>query len=312
MSPGSDKLLPTQSTFTWKRDVEMPVGMYGAKGVFLDDKIYIGGGDCQDVEMEQIVFEYDVNGVVRKWTPLPLAPVVYFALAVVNKSVTLVGGLDLIKRAATNQITVWSKEKQQWTTPFPFLPTARQDAMVATHNLWLLVAGGVNLKKPLYNVELFDLATSQWHTVKPLPKPSVGMTGCVVKGVWYLLGGTNFVEATKGETGPKEYLFSLKLNENVATNSWKMLNETPHYCSTAVPFGDYLMAVGGSDSLSAVSSSTSMFLYSPSLERWLFVGNTPTPHCQATCIVLSKSRLIVLGGREKLCKFSKCVELLYC
>ena len=290
----------------------MPNGMYGAKGVFLDDKIYIGGGDCKEVVTERIIFEYDVNGVVRKWTPLPPAPVVYFALAVVNKSLTIVGGLDLTKKAATNQLTVWNKELQQWGSAFPAMPTARQDAMVVTHNLWLLVAGGVNLKKPLYNVELFDSATFQWHTIRPLPKPSVGMTGCVVKGMWYLLGGTNFVEATKGETGPKEYLFSLTLDENVATNTWKVLNETPHYCSTAVPFGEHLMALGGSDSLSAVSSSTSMFLYSPSLERWLFVGSTPTARSQATCIVLSKSRLIVLGGRERNCKFSKCVEMLHC
>ena len=290
----------------------MPSGMYGAKGVILDDKLYLGGGDCKDFATERIVFEYDVNGVVRKWTALPPAPVVYFSLAVINKSLTLVGGMDIVRKSATNLLTVWSKENQQWGSAFPPMPTARQDCSVATHKLWLLVAGGMNLRKALYNVDLFDSATFQWHTIRPLPKPSMGMNGCVVNGVWYLLGGTNFVESTRGETGPKEYLFRLNLDENVSTNSWSILAETPHYCSTAVPFGDHLMALGGSDSLSSIASSTSLFLYSPSLDRWLFIGGTPTARSQATCIVLSKSRLIVLGGRERTCKYSTAVEMLYC
>lgn len=290
----------------------MPEGMYGAKGVLLDDKIYIGGGDCKNLETERIVFEYDVNSVVRKWTAMPHGPVAYFPMAIVNNCLTLIGGMDAVRKVATNLLTVWNKDMQRWDSAFPPMPTSRQDCSATSHKVWLIVAGGMNFKKPLYNVDLFDSATLHWHTIKPLPKPSMGMNGCVVNGVWYLLGGTNFVEPTRGETGPKEFLFSLNLEENVSTNTWTILAETPHYCSTAVPFGEHLMALGGSDTLSSVASSTSMFLYSPSLNRWLFVGGTPTARSQATCIILSKSRLIVLGGRERACKYSKVVEMLYC
>lgn len=40
-------LQPTQSAFTWKRDNDLSVGTYGARGVVIDDKLYIGGGDCK-------------------------------------------------------------------------------------------------------------------------------------------------------------------------------------------------------------------------------------------------------------------------
>ena len=165
------------------------------------------------------------------------------------------------KKVATNQLTNWDKELQRWTTMLPPMRSARQDCTVVTHKQWLLVAGGVNYKKPIYNVELLDLNTVQWLMTHPLPKPSVGMTSCVVKNTWYLLGGMNFTEPVKGETGPKEYVFSLTLDENIATNKWVQVPDTPLYCCTAVPFGDHLMAVGGTDSLTSRTYSASMFLY---------------------------------------------------
>ena len=260
-----------------------------------------------------MVHEYEIDGVVRKWTSLPMAPVLFFALANVNNKLTLIGGLDFAKKAATNQLNVWNKEEQRWTTSvFPPMLTARQDCSVTSYKSWLLAAGGSNFKKPLYNVELFDCSTHQWHTIRPLPKPSVGMTSCTIKNTWYLLGGTNFTEPIRGESGPKEYVFSLTLDENVTSNKWKTLPETPHYCSTAIKFGNNLMALGGTDSLGSRSYSPSMFLYSSSLEKWTYVGNMPTARSQMACLVLSKGRLIVLGGQERLARHSRTVEILYC
>lgn len=309
-SPAS--LLQTQNTFTWKRDANMPVGMHSAHGLLLDDKLYLGGGDTRDPMTDRVVYEYDVNGVVRKWTPLPPAPVAYFAMAEVNKSLTLIGGLDVSKKCATNQLVVWNRDDQRWITPYPSMPTPRQEATAATYQLWLLVAGGMNFKKPVYNVELLDCATFHWRVIQPLPRPSVGMTSCVVNRVWYLLGGVNFTDSSRGETGPQESVFALPLTESVASNKWAVLPDTPLYCSTAVAFGDYLMSVGGTNSLSSRNHSAAMFLYSPATEKWLFVGNMPTPRCRATCTVLSKGRLIVLGGQERSGKQGATVELLYC
>ena len=110
--PKATTLLATQSAFVWKRDAPMPVGMFGARGLLLGDKLYIGGGDAQNPDADSVVYEYDINGLVRKWTQLPPSPVTYFAMAEVNKSLTLVGGLDMAKKASTNQLTVWDRDQQ--------------------------------------------------------------------------------------------------------------------------------------------------------------------------------------------------------
>ena len=299
--------------FIWKKDADLPFATFGAKVVFLEDKLYIGGGDCKDMNSDRVVYEYDINGIVRKWTALPSAPVVYFAMDTVNGMLVLIGGLDVSRKTATNQLTNWDKENQRWVSKLPSMTTARQDCTVTSFKDWLLVAGGMNYKKPIYNVELLDKANMLWHTTHPLPKPSVGMTSCIVNGTWYLLGGTNFTEPVKGESGPKEYVFSLRLDENIATNKWDTLMDTPLYCSTAVPFGEHLMAIGGTDSPTSRTYNSSMFLYSTGNDKWMYVGNMPTARSQATAIVVSKGMLVVLGGQERGAgKGGRTVEILYC
>lgn len=192
------------------------------------------------------------------------------------------------------------------------MPTPRQDATAITYQLWLLVAGGCSYRKPMYNVEMLDCATFQWQTIRPLPRPCVGMTSCVINRIWYLLGGTNFTDHTRGDCGPQEAVYALKLNDTVASNKWMVLPDSPIYLSTAVPFGNYLMAIGGTDSPTSRTFSSAMFLFSPALEKWLFVGHMPTARSQVTCVVLTKGRLIVLGGQERNARYSKTVELLYC
>ena len=261
---------------------------------------------------DRIVYEYDIKGIVRKWTPLPSAPVAYFSMAKVNDTLVLVGGLDIGKKLTTNQLTTWDKETQRWVCMLPPMQMARQDCSVTSYRDWLLVAGGTNFKKPIHNVEFMDKVTLQWQAIHSLPKPSVGMTTCVVKNTWYLIGGMNFVEPGKGETGPKEYAFALNVDKNIATNKWTTIANTPLYCSTAVPFGEHLMAMGGTDSPTSRTFNASMFLYSAVNEKWMYVGNMPTARCQVTCVVLSQGQLVILGGQERVSKWCRTVEILYC
>ena len=306
-------LTPTLPHFIWKKDADLPFATFGARCVFLDDKLYIGGGDCKDMSSDKVVYEYDINGAVRKWTALPSAPVAYFSMGKVNGMLVLVGGLDANRKIATNQLTNWDRETQRWVTKFPPMMTARQDCTVTNHKDWLLVAGGLNFKKPIYNVELLDINNMAWHTTHPLPKPSVGMTSCIVGNTWYLVGGTNFTEPIKGESGPKEYTFSLKLDENIVTNKWEALADTPLYCSAAVPFGEHLMVIGGTDSPTSRTYNASIYLYSTVDEKWMYVGNMPTARSHTACVVIDQGTLVVMGGQERGApKGGKMVEILYC
>ena len=220
--------------------------------------------------------------------------------------------MDAERKLATNQIRNWDKRLQQWMSKLPPMTSARQDCSVIPHKKWFLVAGGSNHKKPICHVELLNLSTLQWQVTHPLPKPSVGMTSCIINNICYLLGGTNFTEPVRGASGPKEYVFSLNLDDNIATNKWVQLPNTPFYCSTAVPFGDRVIALGGSDSLTSNTYSDSMFAYSPVSERWLYVGNMPTARTRVTCVVISHGCMVVVGGQQRGSKYSRLMEILHC
>ena len=261
---------------------------------------------------ERVVCEYDINGTVRKWTLLPESPVVYFAMAATKGMLVLIGGMDMERRAATNQIHCWDKELQRWVKNLPPMQSARQDCMAASYQKWLLVAGGSNNKKPISSVEILDSDSTQWIVASSLPKPSAGMTSCVVQNTCYLVGGTNFIEPSRGETGPKEYAFSLELDENIASNKWSQLPNTPFYCSSAVPFGEYVMTVGGTDSLVSGIYNACMFLYSPSSEKWVYVGNMPYARSHVACVVLSHGCMAVIGGQQRGTRYSRLLEVLHC
>lgn len=234
-------------------------------------------------------------------------------MAAVNGMLVLIGGMDIERKLTTNQISNWDKRFQRWMKELPPMVSARQDCSVVAHKKWFLVAGGSNHKMPIDNVELLNLSTMQWQVTRPLPKPSVGMTSCVINNTCYLLGGTNFTEPLRGgETGPKEYVFSLNLDDNIFTNKWVQLPNTPFYCSTAVSFGDYVMALGGTDSLTSNTYGKSMFVYSPVSRRWLYVGDMPTARSMVTCVVISQGCIVVIGGQQRGSKYSRLMEILHC
>ena len=215
---------------------------------------------------------------------------------------------------ATNQINSWDKELQQWrVTAFPPMQTPRQDCTVVADKKWLLVTGGTNQNKPISHTEVLDLDTTQWLSINPLPKPSAGMTACIIKNRCYLLGGTNFTGPmngqTEGQTGPKKYVFSLLLDKNITTNQWVQFPDTLLYCCTAVAFGDYPMAIGGTDSLGSHIYDASIFVYLPSSE---YVGSMPTPRSQVTCVALSHNKMVILGGQELGSNYSRMLEVLHC
>ena len=109
-------------------------------------------------------------------------------MAVLQDQLTLVGGQDPSTRRRTNQISVW--DSQQWTHPYPPMPTPRHSATVATYIKWLVVAGGNDDNSYLSTVEIMDTTNKQWFTAIPLPVRCYDMVSAIVGDEWYFMGGS--------------------------------------------------------------------------------------------------------------------------
>ena len=272
----------------------MPLGMHNFSSVVLDGRLYVGGGDCREPSQQRVIYEYDYNGIVRKWTALPLAPVIYFCLAVANKTLVLVGGVKTSPRKTTNQLTTWDVDAQEWTTALPPMPTARQSPTAASHQLQLLVAGGYSNKRVLSVVEMFDMATFQWQQLRPLPLGISRASSCIINQVWYLMGGELY-----GESGPQNAVYTLSLSEpNLPAAEWNEIPSVPLTSSTAVPCRNFVLSIGGCYPGSKVPKK-SMYVYLTSTQQWHYVGEMPTSRAFCGAVVMHASRLMVLGGKEE-------------
>lgn len=291
--PASPILKPTQSVFHWKRGANAPIGMHSASAIAIEGKLYIGGGETKDLQTDRMLYEYDMSGMVHKWTALPICPVAYFSLGVVNKSLVLVGGLDIVSRKTSNKLYMWDRDRQEWCATLPSMPTPRQNPSVATHNLLLIVAGGYRNKKVLSEVEMFDQATFQWQSLPNLPLATSCASCCVVRDILYILGGT-----WCGDSGPQTAVQALSLSGDLSHTIWSTVKETPLTMSHAVPSRNFLLAVGGS--MPGSTTPTNMIhVYFPALDKWDFLCEMPTPRSKCVAAVLSAGRMIVVGGREE-------------
>ncbi len=283
-----------QRSFNWRRGKDMPFGTNGACAVVLNGKVYMGGGVRGKWEDQFIIQVYTPES--DGWSRLPDCPVKWFAMAVVNQQLVLIGGYSRDGRDQST-ILVWDSTSQRWTTPYPNMPTARSTSAATGYYQFLVVAGGYN-GSYLTTIEILNSSTNRWSSVSPLPVGCKQLTPALVGDTLYLLGG---------RTGPSinKQTFSISLpaliSHAVSTPQARPLTwevtDTELTWSTAVSLRDSLLAVGGSDDQGR--SSSDIRLYNPQTRQWTKVGDVPAALSQCSCTALLSGELIVLGGLDE-------------
>ncbi len=273
--------------FHWRRGRDLQFGTDVACAVVLNGKVYVGGGNAFGGDQFIIqVYTPERDG----WSRLPECPVKSFAMAVVNQQLVVVGGYSRDHRPQS-AVLVWDSPSQQWTSPYPNMPTTRWSAAAVGYQHFLVVAGGFGGGSYLTTVEILNTSTKRWYAAAPLPVRCSSLTPALVGDTLYLLNS------------PNKQLFSTSLPTLVshATSTprappptWEVA-DTELILSTAVSLYNFLLAVGGMDDRDRCSSA--IRLYNPQTKRWTKVGDVPAALSACSCAVLSSGELVVLGGR---------------
>ncbi len=283
--------------FHWRRGRDLQFGTANACAVALSGKVYVSGGYADRDEDDFIIQVYapERDG----WSRLPKCPVIQFAMAVVNQQLVVVGGFNRDDRPHS-AILVWDSPSQQWTSPYPNMPTARGSAAAVGYQHFLVVAGGEGGVSTLTTVEILNTSTKRWYAAAPLPVGCSGLTPALVGDTLYLLGGVS------GRSSFNKQLFSNSLPALVShatstpciapPRTWEV-TDTELTGSTAVSFHNSLLAVGGEGDIYRISSAVR--LYNPQTKGWTKVGDVPAALSLCTCAVLSSEELVVLGGQGK-------------
>lgn len=300
--------------------------MSNAKAVYLDGRVYIGGGVTKKAEDHYVILVYAPES--DEWSQLPPCPVQCFAMAIVNHQLVLAGGWERDTQKCSNKLTVWDSMSKEWTHPYPAMPTARCNASAAGYLAYAVVAGGgQSFFHSSAIVEILDTSASKWYKAQPAPIEFNQMTTAILGGTLYLLGG-----CTKAFAIMQVFRTSLPFLIQEAiydtpspaspddTPLWEQLPNIPLILSTAVVVRTSLLAFGGQND---ASHSSSIHLYNPEQSdyhlthrgiHWKDIGKTPVPLSCATCIMLPSGHILLLGGhvRGSLVEHSKKVFKVLC
>ena len=268
----------------WRRCRDLPCGMLSTCSVIVEEKLYIGGGNDDG----RTIYEYQPQE--DKWLKLEVYQFKCFAMATLNKKLTLVGGRDTSNRPwqVTNQIAVWETKggSHQWVHPYSNMPTRRYSPAVATHNQWLVVAGGRAGFSDLATVEVLNAHSRQWLSVSPLPFTCCAMTSAIVQDKLFLIGGS----LTK-----QTLAVSLSVITTKKSAQWQTLPPPQLEWSAAIAFHGSLLAIGGCH---GNDLSTAIHIYQPDTKQWTKVGDLPTPRSSCSCTLLPSGEILVAGGYD--------------
>ena len=125
----------------WRSGLDMPFAMYDyIQSVEVEGTVYVGGGLATKTNDMDIVMAYDTQSC--KWHTLPPYSAIRFAMTTINNNLVIVGGSGRNNLDEVDQLGVWQTDSNQWTRPFPPMPTPCHSPSATSYNHWLVVAGG--------------------------------------------------------------------------------------------------------------------------------------------------------------------------
>ena len=294
--------------------------MNSAQAVVIGEKVYLGGGNTENVEYDHQVFQYDPSR--DEWNRLPPHKAIFFSIAQFKGSLITVGGVK--DSVITGKVYRFIEESQNWKKVHKPMPTARYWSSVATTQSAIVASGGVTDVRdvtgkdrkpvPCATVEVYSRETSQWHTADPLPVPCLLMTSVTISDTWYQVGGYDADNATPTVlyaplTALIQKATSFTHQSASPMSVWKTLPDTPLIFSAAASLSGNLLALGGHSVETPSSPSVHIFL--PLTNSWVRVttGDLPEPRHGCTVVQLSSNRVLVVGGIDDQYKCTKTVFL---
>ena len=271
----------------WRRGPDMPFSMSSyIQSVEVDGTVYVGGGYGDKDEDGYTVMAYSMQSC--KWHTLPPYSAKWFAMTTINNKLILVGGHH---DTQVDQLGVWKTDSNQWTRPFPPMPTPRSSPSATSYKHWLVVAGGFR-KFLLSTVVVLDIHNKQWSTAPSTPIPWFRMKSTIIGDTWYLMGsGQVGTDITDVYSVSLEALVSHSASDS--SKIWNKIAPLNCYCSSPLSLGGYLLAFGGHDIMRKCVSTIQCYVSENN--TWVPAGELPYPLHDCTCI-MTAGRLHVFGG----------------
>ena len=206
----------------------------------------------------------------------------------------------------TNEVFTYNERSRSWKKTIPPMPTARYCPGVLSLQSALVVAGG-NTDEGATNVgEIYKPHTSQWYSTDPLLTACRDISLTCIGNTCYAIGGCNFLSRlNQALYASVDDLLHNAVPANQTTHSgssdtqsaWKTLSNIPTYQPIAAVLAGNLLAIGGEAMHKKVADTKEVYMYSPSINSWLYFSDLPEPRSHTAVAVLSSTEILIIGGR---------------
>ena len=288
-----------QADITWKPCAQLPTRSDQINAVVINGVVYYGA---------DTIYCYDPSQ--DKWTePLPSPPVKFFGLGQINGKLVTVGG-EKKRNETANEVYTYeeSLRSRKWKQAIPPMPTARWYPGVLSLQSVLVVVGGQGVAAPsnvdTTIVEIYKPDTSQWYRTCGLPKNQAdsALPLIAIGDKCYTLGGSDLNQIFFASVDDLlRYAVPAAANQitHIARHrdtksAWKELCETETFSPAISMLAGNLLAIGGGEHVRYMG--TKVYMYSPSTNSWIYVGDLPVQQAGAAVAVLSSTEILVIGG----------------
>ena len=288
-------LLDPLVSLHWEKCKDVPAGVEGAHAhsVWLNGKLYVGGGDDMFITIGGSSVQLFIYSPSEdSWEVIP-TPTRHYALATYHSQLVLVGGCDHTTGKPTSK--VWLLEDRSWVPhpTVPDMPVSASRPLSAVGFGDYLIVSGSEQDEGSTAMSVFD--GQNWFSAQALPEKLDQIKFAVNGDDWYLTG--------RNRRKNKVYRTSLKslvasaVSPAVARSAvWARLPDTQYDNSGFTWFGNRLLAVGG-------KSSSTVYAYNLKSKVWEHVSDLPGDVCSDNCCaVLPPGELLVIGGSKALLK----------
>lgn len=287
---------------SWKRCAQLPTKLNRGNSVVINGKVYFKG----DTEHADVFKAYCYDPSQNNWTTLPPLPVRWFSLGQVNGKLVAIGGKRESDNSSTNEVLTYDERARKWKRTTPPMITARDSSGVISLQSALVVAGGDDDKSKTCTdvVEVFKPGTSQWYKTDPLPTPCFDVSLTTTGGTCYVIGGfgpedmylnqalTASVDDLLHNAVPAKDATSVETRQS----AWKKIANTPTYHPTAALLDGKLLAMGGREMSKGGEHMKGVYVYSPSIDSWMYMSDLPAPCSEFAVATLSSTEILVIGG----------------
>ena len=283
---------------TWENCTDLPSPMYSASAIRHNDNVYVMAGDAPQDDTYEYVFSYNIN--INEWSRLPFPGHYQGTLQILNDKLTVIGGWDNATDRATNKVSTFNNNSNNWVKCFPNLLQPRCNPGVLTYKAYVIVLGGaIDNDNDHDDIEVLNLTQPlQWtkSNIK-LPEPMWGISLTTSHDQLYIVGySVSDGRSSKAYQMPVDSIISSTDHSPTSGQSvkWATLPSAPHYNTALLPHSYPLVIIGGTNIQYVPISDVAILDITKN--KWDRLASLDTARSCVAVVPMSLDSILVIGG----------------